>query len=332
MIANSMIDLIGHTPLLKLKLKKSNWDVYLKLESFNPGGSMKDRMALSMITGAEREGKISPGGTIIESSSGNTAIGLAIVSLCKGYKFIAVVDHHASKQKIKMISALGGEIVVVGDDYPENEVAVVERERVALELSKQIPNSFFVNQANNLYNRAAYIDTLAREIVDDIGTICELYGAIGTGGSLCGTAIGLKNRFPNVIVNAVEPKGSVIFGGKGGAYYQSGTGNPEGAEIPEIIDYSVINRNMFASDSEAFTTCLYMAQKIGLFVGGSSGGVIYKAVEDIQENKTGKGTAVVIVCDNGERYLDTIFDESWLSKRNLYDSAVISKLDRWIEV
>lgn len=137
MIGNNILDLIGHTPLLKLNMKMNNWKIYLKLEKFNPGQSMKDRMALNMIEQAEKRGDLKPGGTIIESSSGNTATGLAIVAAVKGYKFIAVVDHHASEDKIKIIKAYGGQIVMVGDSKKADEVAVVERENKALELSKK---------------------------------------------------------------------------------------------------------------------------------------------------------------------------------------------------
>ena len=135
MIVNKVTDLIGNTPLFEIKMKNNNWKVYLKLEKFNPGGSMKDRMALNMIEQAEKDGRLKPNGTIIESSSGNTAIGLAIASAIKGYKFIAVVDHHASKEKIDMIKAYGGEIVVVGDGYKANEVAVIEREKMAKKMN-----------------------------------------------------------------------------------------------------------------------------------------------------------------------------------------------------
>ena len=131
MIVNKVTDLIGNTPLFEIKMKNNDWKVYLKLEKFNPGGSMKDRMALNMIEQAEKDGRLKKGGTIVESSSGNTAIGLAIASAIKGYRFIAVVDHHASKEKIDMIKAYGGEIVVVGDNYGVDQVAVVEREKTA---------------------------------------------------------------------------------------------------------------------------------------------------------------------------------------------------------
>ena len=330
MIANKITDLIGNTPLLRLNMKNNKWKVYLKLEKFNPGGSMKDRMAYNMIEMAEKEEKLKPGGTIIESSSGNTAIGLAIVSAIKGYKFIAVVDHHASKEKIDMIKAYGGEIVVVGDGYKDNEVAVIEREKTAAEMSKKIPNSFFPNQADNFNNRGAYVDTLAKELLDELGEIDSFYGAIGTGGSVCGTAMGLKNRNSKTIINAIEPDGSIIFGGPGKPYFQSGTGNPINAPIPKIIDYSLIDHNFYATDKEAFNTCRFFAKKYGLLIGGSAGGVLYKALEDINK-KSDEGTAVILLCDGGEKYLNNIFNDEWMDKNDLIDIKIEQVIASWIK-
>lgn len=329
MIASKITDLIGNTPMLKLKMKNNDWNVFLKLEKFNPGGSMKDRMALNMIEEAEKSGQLKPGGTIIESSSGNTAIGLAITSAIKGYHFIAVVDHHASKEKIDMIKAYGAEIVVVGDGYKANEVAVIEREKTAKRMSEEMENAFFPNQADNFNNRAAYIDTLADELINDITTINSFYAAIGTGGSACGTAMGLKKRNSNTKINVIEPDGSILFGGEGKPYYQSGTGNPKDAPIPKIIDYSLIDNNYYATDKEAFNTCRFFAKKYGLLIGGSAGGVLFKALEDINK-KTGSGNAVVLLCDGGEKYLNNIFNDDFMIKNELIDLGVEDKLDNWL--
>ena len=329
MIASKITDLIGNTPILKLKMKNNDWNVFLKLEKFNPGGSMKDRMALNMIEEAEKSGQLKPGGTIIESSSGNTAIGLAIASAIKGYHFIAVVDHHASKEKIDMIKAYGAEIVVVGDGYKASEVAVIEREKTAKRMSEEMENAFFPNQADNFNNRAAYIDTLADELINDITTINSFYAAIGTGGSACGTAMGLKKRNSNTKINVIEPDGSILFGGEGKPYYQSGTGNPKDAPIPKIIDYSLIDNNYYATDKEAFNTCRFFAKKYGLLIGGSAGGVLFKALEDINK-KTGSGNAVVLLCDGGEKYLNNIFNDDFMIKNELIDLCVEDKLDNWL--
>lgn len=329
MIVNKITDLIGNTPLYEIQMKNNDWKVYLKLEKFNPGGSMKDRMALNMIEQAEKDGRLKPGGTIIESSSGNTAIGLAIASAIKGYNFIAVVDHHASKEKIDMIKAYGGQIKVVGDGYKANEVAVIEREKTAKRMADMMENAFFPNQADNFDNRSAYVDTLANELVDELKTIDAFYGAIGTGGSSCGTALGLKKRNSKAEINVIEPVGSILFGAEGKPYYQSGTGNPKNAPIPKIIDYSIIDHNYYASDEEAFNTCRYFARKHGLLIGGSAGGVLFKALEDINK-KTGSGTAVVLLCDGGEKYLNNVFNDEWMEKNNLIDTTIEKKLEEWI--
>lgn len=329
MIVNKVTDLIGNTPLFEIKMKNNDWKVYLKLEKYNPGGSMKDRMALNMIEEAEKKGKLKPGGTIVESSSGNTAVGLAIASAIKGYRFIAVVDHHASKEKIDMIKAYGGEIVVVGDGHKADEVAVVERETTAKRMAEEMDNAFFPNQADNFDNREAYKDTLAKELLDELVSVDEFYAAIGTGGSSCGTAIGLKSRNSSVRVNVVEPVGSILFGGEGKAYFQSGTGNPIDAPIPKIIDYSLIDKNFFASDIEAFNTCRFFARKYGLLIGGSAGGVIYKALEDINK-KNGSGNAVILLCDGGEKYLNNVFNDEWMKKNNLIDLNIYNDIMKWI--
>jgi cystathionine beta-synthase len=330
MVVKKITDLIGNTPMLKIIMKNNDWNVYLKLEKFNPGGSMKDRMALNMIEQAEKNGKLKPGGTIIESSSGNTAIGLAIAAAIKGYKFIAVVDHHSSKEKIDMIKAYGGNIVVVGDNYKEDEVAVVEREKMAKRLSEEMNNAFFPNQADNFDNRGAYVDTLAKELINDLHSIDVFYGAIGTGGSVCGTAIGLKKQNKNTIINVIEPDGSILFGGQGKPYFQSGTGNPINAPIPKIIDYSLIDNNMYATDKEAFNTCRYFAKKYGLLIGGSAGGVLYKALEDINK-KSGSGTAVILLCDGGEKYLNNIFNDTWMNDRGLIDNEICKNIEQMLK-
>lgn len=228
-----------------------------------------------------------------------------------------------------MIKAYGAEIVVVGDGYKANEVAVIEREKTAKRMSEEMENAFFPNQADNFNNRAAYIDTLADELINDITTINSFYAAIGTGGSACGTAMGLKKRNSNTKINVIEPDGSILFGGEGKPYYQSGTGNPKDAPIPKIIDYSLIDNNYYATDKEAFNTCRFFAKKYGLLIGGSAGGVLFKALEDINK-KTGSGNAVVLLCDGGEKYLNNIFNDDFMIKNELIDLGVEDKLDNWL--
>lgn len=323
-ICSNVTEMIGGTPLLEIPIRNQNWQLYLKMEKTNPGQSMKDRMALSMINGAEQRGDLKPGGTIIESSSGNTAIGLAMISAARGYRFIAVIDHHASKEKINIIRAYGGEIVYVGEGHSPGKVAVKEREEMAAHLAEEIPNSFFPNQADNQDNPVGY-EPLAREIIETLGDVRMLIGSIGTGGSLCGTARALKKKDPSTKIAAVEPKGSVIFGGPDGSYFQSGTGNPGSVEIAENVDRSVIDENHWTSDKEAFNTARFLAKTKGILVGGSAGGVIYKALE-LADSSKGGGNMVALIPDGGERYISTLFNDDWMHSNQLLDISIETHL------
>jgi cystathionine beta-synthase len=315
---------IGDTPMVKLPIRNPNWELFLKIEKTNPGQSMKDRMALSMINNAVESGLLLPGGTIIESSSGNTATGLALISAARGYRFIAVVDHHAAREKIDTIKAYGGEIVYVGEGVPSNVVAVKEREETALRLSREIPNSLFLNQADNPANPQGY-QGLASEIAEQLDNVKILIGSIGTGGSLCGTARGLKAFYPTLEVHAVEPLGSVVFGGKDAPYYQSGTGNPGSVEIADNVDYTLISSNYYSTDREAFNTARFLARNKGILIGGSSGGVIYRALENL-DSIGGSGKAVAIIADGGEKYINTIFNDEWMRSKDLLDINIDTRL------
>lgn len=329
-IPTSVDQLIGHTPMFRLRLLQGNAELYLKLEKYNPGQSMKDRMALSMINDAEQNG-LKKGGTIIESSSGNTAIGLAMIAASRGYRFVAVVDHHACTEKIDTIRAYGGEIVYVGGDKGEADVAVVEREEKAAELSRQTPNSVFLHQADNPANRAGYVHTLAKEILDQLGSIDVLFGSAGTGGSISGTAEGLKRSQPNLQVIAVEPVGSTLFKGKPGPYYQSGTGNPEAAPIPDNLRYDLIDKNMFTDDTAAFTTCHFIAREIGILIGGSAGGVLYQAIRYAVAPEANGQKIVVIIPDGGEKYISNVFNEQWVDERRLVSQEVYQDLKEMVQ-
>lgn len=310
--------------MVEYPVSNPNWQLFLKLEKCNPGQSMKDRMALSMIEAAERDGKLKPGGTIIESSSGNTGTGLALIAASKGYKFIAVVDHHAAREKIDIMRAYGAEIVFVDGDQTDDRVAVTARETMASTLSTEIKNSFFANQADNPANPEGY-ESMANEILNQVQDIRILIGAIGTGGSLCGTARGIKKHKSDVEIIAVEPKGSILFGGPGGPYYQSGTGNPPDADIPKNVDYSLINNHYKVSDKEAFNTARFVAKNTGILVGGSAGGVLYKALEHIH-TRTDAGKIVAIMGDGGEKYISSVFNDEWMTHKRLLDASVEVRL------
>lgn len=327
MIFSKVTDLIGNTPVIQLPLVQSDSRLYIKIEKNNPGGSMKDRMARNMIIAALKSGSIQPGGIIVESSSGNTGIGLALAAIEFGLRFIAVVDHHAAQDKISIMKALGAEIRYVKGNYSENEVAVVERQRMAAEIASEIPGAVFMNQSDNAANAGGYAE-LVREFINQIGRIDAWVGCVGTGGSMTGISHGLKVHNPETITVAVEPEGSIVFGKPGKPYYQSGTGTPEGDTVGLVLDYSCIDYGEQVSDVCAFETARYLASRFGLLVGGSTGGAVYKALEFISKG-TIRGNIALVVADGGEKYLHTIFNEEWLKERNLTSPEIWEQLDSW---
>ena len=329
MILNKVSDLIGNTPMLGIDVPDTNARLLLKIEKNNPGGSIKDRMARNMVLAALKSGKLKPGGVVVESSSGNTGIGLAMAAVEFDLHFIAVVDHHAAQDKIAVMKALGAEIRYVAGTYREDEVAVVERQRLAAELASQIPGAVFMNQSDNAANAGGYSDFVRETIAQAGGQIGAYVGCVGTGGSMTGIARGLKLHNPDIVTVAVEPAGSIVFGHPGYPYYQSGTGTPAGDTVGLVLDYSCIDLGIQVTDSQAFETARYIARNLALLVGGSTGGAIYKALELIHKG-TLIGNVVVPIADGGEKYLHTVFDDKWLEERDLLDPDVAPQLDRWL--
>lgn len=325
-----MAELIGNTPILEVPIPVRDSRLLLKIEKTNPGGSMKDRMARSMILAEIEAGRLKQGGTVVESSSGNTGIGLAIMAVEFGLRFIAVVDHHAAQDKIAIMRALGAEIRYVDGDFREDEVAVAERQRMAAEIAARIPGAVFMNQSDNEANAAGY-SGFVREVLDEVGSVDAFVGCVGTGGSITGIARGLKAHNPRTRIIAVEPNGSIVFGRPGHPYYQSGTGVPVGDTVGLVLDYACIDLEVQVSDVQAFEAARWMARRTGLLVGGSTGGVIYKALEFIHSGYIGgKVLVAVAVADGGEKYLHTVFSETWLRQRNLLSPQVWKRLDHWL--
>ncbi|MEV6678978.1 cysteine synthase family protein [Streptomyces erythrochromogenes] len=322
MIKGKISELIGRTPLLELSVADGSATVLLKMEQFNPTGTAKIRMARNMVDEAEAAGLLAPGGWLVESTSGNTGLGLALIAAERGYKFTAVVDNHSSADKLRGMRAFGAEILNVAGDA--DGLATAERDTTAERLAAE-HGAYWTAQHRNQGNPNGY-RALARELHDDLGDgIDYLYGAVGTGGSLCGTGRFLRERIPDLKIIGVEPVGSVVFGGEGAPYHQSGTGTPEGSEIGAVVDYAVFDQGVKASDAEAFETCRYLARNFGLLIGGSAGGVVYKALE--QARSAGPGsTIVVLVCDGGDKYLDTVFDDDWMAAHGLFDEQVARRL------
>jgi cystathionine beta-synthase len=329
-VVRRISDLIGATPLFELCRTARGARLLLKLESLNPTGSAKARMARQMVIDAERSGELRPGGRIVESTSGNTGVALAVLAAERGYTFTAVVDRHACRDKLRAMTALGAELVYVTEDDDEN-LATAAREELAEQLAAQTPNAIFTEQHNNPSNADGYA-ALAAELTAALPGIDQLVGAVGTGGSLCGTARELSDTFPQMVVIGVEPVGSIAFGGPGGSYYQSGTGTPPGAELGALVEYDLIDAGRKVSDRAAFATARVVARQTGLLVGGSAGGVLHEALhtlEDVPEDST----MVALVCDAGEKYLDSVFDDDWMRERELLDSAaedeIAEQLGQW---
>jgi len=269
-------------------------------------------MARQMVNEAEIQGKLKPGGWIVESTSGNTGLGLALIAAERGYRFTAIVDHHSSADKLRGMQAYGAELVRVGSS--EGGLATAVRDETAARIAAKC-SAHWTQQHNNPGNANGYIG-LAEELRQALGEKIDcLVGAVGTGGSLCGTARALKAHLPKLNVIGVEPEGSVIFGGAGAPYHQSGTGTPAGAEIGEAIDYALIDDGVKVSDSQAFETARYLAKHHALLVGGSAGGVIYKAL--LYAKTAPNSTTVALVCDGGEKYLDTVFNDDWMAANSL---------------
>lgn len=315
MIYHSPLELIGRTPLLKLSrlVEKDHASLYAKLEMFNLTGSVKDRSALGMIEVAEKDGLLKPDSIIIESTSGNLGISLAMIAQYKGYKFMCILDPKAEEGKINAMRAYGAVIVMI--DRPDEEGGY-QKPRIAKvkELLQTIPNAVNLDQYNNPSNPKAHYRTTGPEIYEDLeGKVDVLIGAVSTGGHLCGTAKYLKGKIPEIWVVGVEPNGSVLFGGKYKPYLQQGTGLSFQAGN---YDESLIDEKIKVSDEDAFRTIRELAKREVILVGGSSGGIIHVALQKARVLPPDKNI-VAILPDHGDRYLTTIFSDEWLREKRI---------------
>ncbi|MEU3891949.1 cysteine synthase family protein [Streptomyces sp. NPDC029041] len=324
-VVSRVSDLIGHTPLFEVCRTDTGSRLLLKLEQFNPTGTAKIRMARQMVLDAEDRGLLRPGGRIVESTSGNTGLGLAVIAAERGYTFTAVVDHHAAADKLRGMKALGAELIYVADEGDE-ELATAAREEFAAKLAADSDNAYFTEQHNNSANGDGY-RPVAHELDAALdGRIDILIGAVGTGGGLFGTGGELRKTVPGVRIVGVEPKGSIAFGPPAHDYYQSGTGTPEGATIGAMVNYDLLDEGAKVGDIEAFATARVLARRIGLLIGGSAGGVVYEALTRMSSLASGT-TMVALVNDGGEKYMDTVFNDDWMNARNLIDPAVEREVD-----
>lgn len=302
-IKNSLTELIGHTPLLVLhrwaKQEQLVAEIVAKVEYFNPGGSVKDRVALSMITDAEEKGLLKPGALIIEPTSGNTGVGLAWVASVKGYRLILTMPETMSLERRNLLKALGAELVLTpGSEGMGGAI------RKAQEIQAATPGSLILQQFENPANPLAHERTTAEEIWQDTdGKIDIFVAAVGTGGTLTGTARGLKKKNPNIRIVAVEPAGSpVLSGGKAGPHKIQGIG---AGFIPKILDTSLIDQVIPITDEDAMRTSRELSATEGLLVGISSGAAAF-AAREIAKDEANQGKRIVVLLpDTGERYLST---------------------------
>ena len=302
-IKNSLTELIGHTPLLALhrwaKQQQLVAEIVAKVEYFNPGGSVKDRVALSMITDAEEKGLLKPGSLIIEPTSGNTGVGLAWVASVKGYRLILTMPETMSLERRNLLKALGAELVLTpGSEGMGGAI------RKAQEIQAATPGSLILQQFENPANPLAHERTTAEEIWQDTdGKIDIFVAAVGTGGTLTGTARGLKKKNPNIRIVAVEPARSpVLSGGKAGPHKIQGIG---AGFIPKILDTSLIDQVIPVTDEDAMRTSRELSATEGLLVGISSGAAAF-AAREIAKDEANQGKRIVVLLpDTGERYLST---------------------------
>jgi cysteine synthase A len=298
--ANNVLELIGATPIVRLGrvADESMAEVWGKLESANPGGSVKDRIALAMIEAAEEQGVLKPGGTIVEPTSGNTGIGLAMVAAYKGYRLIVTMFDTASRERRLQMQAYGAEVVLT--PAAEGMRGAIER---AMELKQEHPEYFLPQQFINAANPEIHRRTTGREILTQLdGPIDAYVAGVGTGGSITGVGEVLKEAHPELQVIAVEPAGSpVLSGGQPGFSYIEGIG---AGFVPEILNREVIDQVRVIEDDDAYEMARRLAREEGLLVGISAGANAAKAVEVARELGPGK-VVVTILCDSGLRYLST---------------------------
>ncbi|HEY6085942.1 MAG TPA: cysteine synthase A [Nitrospira sp.] len=291
-------ELIGRTPLVRLNRlsKPGSATIYGKVEFFNPGGSVKDRICLNMINEAERQGRLKPGGTIVEPTSGNTGIGLALISAVRGYKLILVMPESMSMERASLLSSYGAQLVLT----PAWE-GMKGSIREAESLLAQNPSYFMPDQFSNPANPAMHRMTTAPEILEALdGKIDAFVAAVGTGGTITGCGEIFKERNPSVRVIAVEPAGSpVLSGGDPGPHKIQGIG---AGFIPKVLNRTILDRVMTVTDDEAYQTAKQLSKQEGLLVGISAGANVFAAQKIAEELGPGKNV-VTILCDTGERYI-----------------------------
>ena len=309
-VAESLLDLVGNTPLVRLGRMGRDLPCQLvaKLEFLNAGGSVKDRPAVAMIDAAERDGLLKPGGTIVEPTSGNTGVGLAIVAARRGYKCVFIMPDKMAPEKIALLRAYGAEVIVcptaVSPEHPDSYYSVSAR------LATEIPNAFKPDQYSNPANPQAHFDSTGPEIWrQTAGRITHFVAGIGTGGTISGTGRYLKSQNPNVQIIGADPEGSVYSGGSGRPYLVEGIGEDF---WPAAYDPAVVDRVVMVTDKDSFLTARRVTREEGILVGGSTGTAVWAAIQ-VGRDLSADDVVVVLVPDSGRGYLSKLYNDGWMA-------------------
>ena len=323
-ICKNILETIGNTPMVKINkiTKDLPCDVYAKIETFNPGNSTKDRMAIKMIEDAEKDGSLKPGGTIIEGTSGNTGMGLAIGAVIKGYKCIFTTTDKQSKEKVDALRAFGAEVIVcptnVEPEDPRSYYSVSSR------LVKETPNSWKPNQYDNLSNSAAHYEQTGPEIWNQTdGQITHLVVGVGTGGTICGTGKYLKEKNPKIKILGIDTYGSVFKKYKETGIFDKNEIYPYVTEgigedfLPANVDFSIIDHFEKVSDKDAAIMTRRIPREEGVFSGNSAGSAMAGLLQ--MKDKFKKGDVVVVIFhDHGTRYMGKMFNDDWMLERGFH--------------
>ena len=319
-VHDHIIDTIGNTPLVKLNNIGADLpcQVLVKVEYFNPGNSMKDRMAIKMVEDAEKDGSLKPGGTIIEGTSGNTGMGLALAAIAKGYKCIFTLADKQSQEKIDILRAVGAEVIVcptsVDADDPRSYYSVAKQAHL------DIPNSIYPNQYDNMSNSLAHYETTGPEIWDDTdGKITHYFAGVGTGGSMCGVSKYLKEKNSDVVTVGIDTYGSVFKKYKETGVFDESEIYPYMTEgigediLPKNVDFDLIDHFIKVTDKDAAIMTRRLAREEGLFCGWSCGSAVAGALDWAAENELKADDVLVIILpDHGTRYLGKVYSDSWM--------------------
>ena len=318
-IKDSILDAVGHTPLVRLSRIGAGLvpQLVAKIEAMNPGGSIKDRVAIAMIEAAERAGKLRPGGTLVEPTSGNTGTGLAIAARLKGYRVVAVMPDKMSKEKIDLLRAYGAEVVVAPTDVPPDSPESYYR--VADRLTEEIAGAFQPNQYSNPANPEAHYLSTGPEVWEQSGgQVTHFVTGVGTGGTISGVGRYLKEQNPAIEVIGADPYGSIYSSSEVKPYLIEGVGEDF---WPETLDRSIVDRYVTVTDKEAFLMTRRLAETEGILAGGSSGMAVHAALEVAREIDDPGAMIVVILPDGGRSYLSKVYSDAWMSQYGFLERA-----------